>query len=92
MFERAHHRRVAAVLEALDAELLLSHGCLFGGGTAITLRFGEYRESADIDLLVSSREGYRGLRELVMRAGGVQALARKGARLHQARDIRADQY
>ena len=25
------------------------------------------RESADIDLLVSSREGYRGLRELVMR-------------------------
>jgi hypothetical protein len=92
LFERAHHRRVAAVLEALDAELLLSHGCLFGGGTAITLRFGEYRESLDIDLLVSSREGYRALRELVRRAGGVQALAMKGARLHQARDLRADQY
>jgi len=50
LFERTHHRRVAAVLEALDAELLLSHSCLFGGGTAITLRFGEYRESLDICL------------------------------------------
>ena len=92
MFERTHHRRVATVLEALDAELLLSHSCLFGGGTAIALRFGEYRESVDIHLLVSSREGYRALREVVMRADGVQALARKGARLHQVRDIRADQY
>ena len=43
-------------------------------------------------LLVSSREGYRALREVVMRSDGVQALARKGARLHQVRDIRADQY
>lgn len=92
MFEREHHRRVGAVLEALDAELLLSHRCLFGGGTAIALRFGEYRESLDIDLLVSSQDGYRALREMVRRGGGMQVLARKGARLHELREVRADQY
>ena len=34
MFEREHHRRVAAVLEALEADLLAANACLFGGGTA----------------------------------------------------------
>src|SRR6185503_4004601 len=91
LFERDHHRRVAVVLEALDADLLLANGCLFGGGTAIALRYGEYRESLDIDLLVSSRVGYRTLRELIA-GGGLQALARKGARLHELRQARADQY
>ncbi|HKW83534.1 MAG TPA: nucleotidyl transferase AbiEii/AbiGii toxin family protein, partial [Burkholderiaceae bacterium] len=49
MFEREHHRRVATVLEALDADVLKANACLFGGGTAIALRYGEYRESVDID-------------------------------------------
>ena len=38
MFEREHHRRVAAVLGALDADLLAANACVFGGGTAIALR------------------------------------------------------
>ena len=37
MFEREHHRRVASVLQALDARLLHAHQCLFGGGTALAL-------------------------------------------------------
>jgi len=41
------------VLQALDADALASHACLFGGGTAMALRYGEYRESFDIDFLVS---------------------------------------
>ena len=41
MFEREHHRRIARVLQALDGPLLSSHGCLFGGGTAIALRHGD---------------------------------------------------
>lgn len=65
MFEREHHRRIAALLECLDANLLLQHRCLFGGGTAIALSHGEYRESVDIDFICSSVEGYRGLRERV---------------------------
>jgi hypothetical protein len=33
------------VLQSLNAELLRTHRCYFGGGTAIVLRHGEYRES-----------------------------------------------
>lgn len=63
MFERLHHRRIATVLEALDADALAANACLFGGGTAMALRFGEYRESVDIGFLVSKLEGYRQLRQ-----------------------------
>lgn len=92
MFEREHHRRVARVLEALDAEALASRGCLFGGGTAIALRFGEYRESVDIDFLVSDLGGYRQLRQLLTAPEGLQAITRPGQALNQVREIRADQY
>ncbi|SFP62205.1 Nucleotidyl transferase AbiEii toxin, Type IV TA system [Variovorax sp. OK605] len=92
MFERPHHRRVAQALAALDADLLANNHCLFGGGTAIALRYGEYRESVDIDFLVSSIDGYRQLRQLLTGSQGLRALARKGAEIHQATELRADQY
>ena len=50
MFERPHHQRIAQVLRALDGPLLRENNCLFGGGTAIALRYGEYRESVDISI------------------------------------------
>lgn len=92
MFEREHHRRIATVLQALDADQLAAHACLFGAGTAMTLRYGEYRESVDIDFLVSDREGYRALRQRLTGPRGMQAIARRGMALSQARDVRADQY
>ena len=92
MFERPHHRRVAAILQALDADLLAANGCLFGGGTAIALAHGEYRESVDIDFLVSAAQGYRTLRERLTGPQGIQAIARPGGLLEASRDIRADQY
>ena len=92
MFEREHHRRVAHVLESLDADLLKASACLFGGGTAIALRYGEYRESVDIDFLVSDRDGYRSLRQRIGGAGGLRAIQRDGRTLEQLRDVRADQY
>lgn len=93
MFEREHHRRVARVLQALDARRLHGHRCLFGGGTAVALRYGEYRESVDIDFLVSHREGYRALRELLSGTAGLQAVCRPGAEaIEQTRELRADQY
>ncbi|MHB8878997.1 MAG: nucleotidyl transferase AbiEii/AbiGii toxin family protein [Myxococcaceae bacterium] len=76
---------------ALDAELLASHRCLFGGGTAIVLGHAEYRESLDIDLMVSELEGYRALRERLTGSAGLQAIARRGAALRQATELRADQ-
>jgi len=92
LFERAHHRRIAALLYALDADLLAANACWFGGGTAMAMRYGEYRESVDIDFLVSEIQGYRALRERLTGPGGVQAIARPGALLEAARDVRADQY
>lgn len=70
MFERPHHQRVAQVLASLDASLLAHSHCFFGGGTAIALRYGEYRESVDIDFLVSDIDGYRQLRQLLTRNQG----------------------
>jgi len=65
LFEREHHQRIAAILQRLDVPVLLKHRCLFGGGTAIALSHGEYRESVNIDFVCSSVDGYRGLRESV---------------------------
>ena len=65
MFDRPHHQRIAQVLLALNGPLLREHNCLFGGGTAVALRYGEYRESVDIDFLVSDVACYRRLRLLL---------------------------
>ena len=93
MFERPHHQRIAHVLAALNGALLRQHGCLFGGGTCIALRHGEYRESVDIDFLVSDAAGYRELRQLVTGTQGLNALLRPGAEpLTVGREVRADQY
>ncbi len=92
MFTRLHHQRIAKVLESLDADLLKRHNCLFAGGTAIALRYGEYRESVDIDFLVSDLSSYRYLRNLV-REQGLQALMKSTAAGQlQTLDIRSDQY
>jgi Nucleotidyl transferase AbiEii toxin, Type IV TA system len=92
LFEREHQRRIARILEALDADKLLANRCLFGGGTALALRHGEYRESIDIDFMVSWREGYGQLRQWLTGAQGINAIARPGAALTQTREVRADQY
>jgi hypothetical protein len=93
LFERPHHQRIARVLQALDGPLLRQRGCLFGGGTAIALRFGEYRESLDIDFLVSDLAAYRELRRAVTSSDGWSAIRRAGAVDDvQAGEWRADQY
>jgi hypothetical protein len=90
LFERESHRRIASVLEALNAPLLAEYGCLFGGGTAIAMRYGEFRESVDIDFLVSNKTGYREIRQLLRQPEGVAAITARG--LRQLREVRADQY
>jgi len=91
-FERLHHQRIAYVLNALDGSLLRENICLFGGGTAITLCHGEYRESVDMDFLVSDITCYRNLRQMLT-SRGIAALVRNDVEpLIQQREIRADQY
>jgi Nucleotidyl transferase AbiEii toxin, Type IV TA system len=92
LFDRPHHRRIALVLQALDAERLAQCGCLFGGGTAMALRHGEYRESVDIDFLVSSTEGYRHLRQRVTGPDALNAITRPQQALVCSREVRADAY
>ncbi len=95
MFERPHHQRIATVLQALNAPLLAQNACYFGGGTAIALRYGEFRESVDIEFLVSDVAGYRNLRQLLTGAHGMQAIftpAPKAPQVQQVREVRADQY
>lgn len=72
--------------------MLATNHCLFGGGTAIALRHGEYRESADIDFLVSDADGYRKLRQLMVGPAGIGAILRPGEAVRQGREVRADQY
>jgi hypothetical protein len=92
LFKREHHLRVGALLESLNAELLASRHCYFGGGTAIVLIREEYRESVDIDFLVSDVHGYRELRQAITGPLGINSLARPGCKLSATREIRADQY
>lgn len=93
MFERPHHRRIAQVLCALDGDRLRSLQCWFGGGTAIALRQGEYRESVDIDFLVSDLACYRQLRQWLAGGASLDPLMRAGARsIRTTQEIRADQY
>jgi len=79
------------VLGALDADLLREQQCYFGGGTAIVLRHGEYRESEDLDFLVSDLTSYRALRRLVG-SKGVSGLFRRPETLEGLGEVRADQY
>jgi hypothetical protein len=93
VFERPHHQRIARVLHALNGPLLRERHCLFGGGTAIALMHGEYRESVDVDFLVSDADHYRDLRNLLTAAEGIRVLFREGVEpLEQAGELRADQY
>ncbi|MYN10450.1 nucleotidyl transferase AbiEii/AbiGii toxin family protein [Pseudoduganella aquatica] len=89
MFDRPHHQRIAKFLACLDAEFLAQSDCYFGGGTAITLSLGEYRESADVDFLCSSIDGYRALRNTISNTSLGTILA---GPVELAREVRADRY
>ena len=93
MFSRPHHQRIAHALQLLNAQLLLENKCLFGGGTLIALIFGEYRESVDIDFLVSDILCYRRLREIVTGSGGIAHIFKEeSTQTICFGDVRTDQY
>ncbi|MDB5878743.1 MAG: hypothetical protein JWQ41_2157 [Variovorax sp.] len=76
----------------LDAPKLAAHHCPFGGGTAMVLHYGEYRESVIIYFPVPDFAGYRAQRQALIDALGVRAIARSGAMQIATREVRADQY
>lgn len=91
MFERMRHQQIAIILESLNHELLRDHMCFFGGGTAIAMKYGEYRQSDDIDFMVSSWDHYRDLRGLV-KLMGPESLFQKTTALELPETFLTDQY
>jgi len=93
MFARPHHRRIHEVLLALDATLLREHQCYFGGGTAIALKRDEYRESIDMDFMVSDLFCYRELRKVLQNSENLARFFGLGrGPLMALPELRADQY
>jgi len=86
---RRAHRQVLALLPGLERKFLTAARCWFGGGTRLVLALGEYRESRDVNLLCSDREGYRLLRETVQATSLGRVCA---GTISLAREVRADQY
>ncbi|PTM85820.1 nucleotidyl transferase AbiEii/AbiGii toxin family protein [Mycoplana dimorpha] len=68
-FIKPEHENIAEILRSMDGRFLESCGCYFGGGTAIVLKYGEYRQSLDVDFLCASTDGYRELRVAAQRSG-----------------------
>lgn len=87
MYRRPFHRKIAIVLDSMNAGFLREAKCYFGGGTAITLLLGEYRESIDIDFLCADPDGYRSLRASVFGKGLAEFFRGK---IDTLRDVRTD--
>ena len=88
-YARPEHTIIAEALSLMRAEFLLTNRCWFGGGTAIVLKLGEYRLSADVDFLCADTEGYRELRQAAQRDG---IAAFFDGPMTALREIRTDQY
>jgi hypothetical protein len=91
-FMREHHQKIAHVLNSLNHEKLSNAHCYFGGGTAIALKYGEYRESVDIDFMVSDIHGYRQLRSDATDPGGLANIFSTLSQIDTSQEVRADQY
>ena len=90
-FRLEHHNKILKILKSLDADLFCQSLAYFGGGTLITLDFGEYRRSRDIDFICPvSSFGYKNLRTVIY-DGGHKALFRDSTQIEIGHST-TDQY
>jgi hypothetical protein len=68
-FKYPLHNQVLTVLQALDQDFLASCETYFGGGTMLTLAYGEYRLSRDIDFLCPYGTSFSRLRKAIYDRG-----------------------
>lgn len=92
MFNHDHHQKIIHVLRSLKSSVFEEVGAYFGGGTLITLLYGEYRWSKDIDFICPVGEGYRKLRGLIHDNSQASIFFEKTDGIEFSRDIKADQY
>jgi len=88
-FKKPEHRIIAEALGLMDHHLLTANKCWFGGGTAIVMKFGEYRRSLDVDFLCADADGYRELRTHAVERG-IRAFFPEP--VEAVRDFQIDQY
>lgn len=91
-FKRPESNCIAQVLQSLDAELLDRCKCFFGGGAAIALALGEFRQSIGIDFWVSDMEGYRELKERMTSENEFASILKPGMYIEQVRPVRPNQF
>lgn len=91
MFEREIHQKILNILSQLKADFLLECGVYFGGGTLVSLNYGEYRLSKDVDFLCSHGAGYRLLRQEIAEKQ-YNALFNTQNQLKFPGEIKTDQY
>ncbi|WP_395339529.1 nucleotidyl transferase AbiEii/AbiGii toxin family protein [Ningiella sp. W23] len=89
-YKRQHHNKIDYVLRSLNADLLSEHECYFAGGTAIALKYNEFRESVDIDFLVSNIAYFNKLRRLLSGRGLAPLL--RNNRTIQHTEVKSDRY
>jgi len=67
-FKLDHHKKILAILESFDADVLRESTTYFGGSPLLALDFGEYRLSKDIDFICPiSASGYKHLRTIIFK-------------------------
>lgn len=59
---RRHNDILELIQNHLNTELLEQNNFYFGGGTLCSMKYGEYRESVDVDFLSSDRNGVAALK------------------------------
>lgn len=91
MYKFPHHNHVITLLGRFRRDFLSGISACFGGGTLLTLLYGEYRCSKDIDFICPVGDGYRSLRsEIFEKQYNALFTCTEGISL--PRDIKADQY
>lgn len=91
MFKLDHHNYVLTILDSLRSDFFNDISAYFGGGTLLTLLYGEYRLSKDIDFICPIGDGYRLLRSEIYDKN-YSALFKNFSGITLPREIKADQY
>lgn len=93
MFDHEHHQKILHILNALNAAIFDETGAYFGGGTLISLLYGEYRWSKDADFICPVGPGYKRLRQIVSESNFKPSVFFSNHdSLEFPRDLQANQY
>lgn len=91
MFKLDHHNNVITILNSIRSDFFNDISAYFGGGTLLTLLYGEYRLSKDIDFICPVGDGYRMLRSEIYDKN-YNAIFKDFTKITLPREIKADQY